>query len=322
MKNKKGPGALLLATAAAALLHAFIAPARSADDAVAIEKAGDVIRVTIGGDTFTEYHCTDVDRPFFYPVIGPTGVNVTRHWPMKDGKDEQHDHRHHHGLWFTHGDVNGHDFWSHGRGPKIVQDGAAEIETKDGAAVLTCTNKWLSKDGRLVCTDKRVHRFSTCGTSRIIDLAITVSACNGKVVFGDTKEGSMAIRLAPTMRLQGKVGKGHIVTSAGITGKKTWGKKAKWVDYYGPLAGKTVGVAIFDHPDNPRHPTWWHVRSYGLFAANPFGVHYFEKKKKGAGDLTVPAGESVTFRYRFYIHEGDEKDGNVAAMYEKYASGK
>ncbi len=320
MKNKKGPGAVLLATAATVLLHVIPAPACSADNAVAIEKAGDVIRVTIGGDTFTAYHYRDVDRPFFYPVIGPTGVNVTRHWPMKDGTDEQHDHRHHHSLWFTHGDVNGHDFWSHGRGPKIVQDGPAEIESKDGVAVLKCKNKWLAKDGKPVCTDERVHRFSTCGKCRIIDFAITVSACDGKVVFGDTKEGSMAIRLAPTMRLKGTVGTGHIVNSAGDRDNKTWGKRAAWCDYYGPLEGKTVGVAIFDHPDNPRHPTWWHVRNYGLFAANPFGIHYFEKKKKGAGDLTVPAGKSVTFRYRFYFHEGDEKEGRVAAMYKKYAS--
>ena len=79
-------------------------------------------------------------------------------------------------------------------------------------------------------------------------------------------------------------------------------------------------MAIFDHPDNPRHPTWWHVRGYGLFAANPFGVSYFEKKPKGTGDLVVPAGESVTFKWRLYFHKGNEKDGKVAEHYREYAS--
>jgi hypothetical protein len=153
-----------------------------------------------------------------------------------------------------------------------------------------------------------------------MDFEVTVHASHGRLTFGDTKEGSMAIRLASTMRLEGKVGQGHIINSAGDKDGTTWGKRAAWCDYYGPVDGEVVGVAIFDHPDNPRHPTWWHVRGYGLFAANPFGVSYFEKKPKGTGDLVVPAGESVTFKWRFYFHKGDEKAGNVAEHYREYAS--
>ena len=102
----------------------------------------------------------------------------------------------------------------------------------------------------------------------------------------------------------------------------TWGKRADWVDYSGPVQGKIVGVAIFDHPQNPRHPTRWHVRDYGLFAANPFGVHDFEQKPAGAGDFKISAGQSVTFRYRFYLHEGDEKQADVAKKYEQFAAEK
>ena len=101
----------------------------------------------------------------------------------------------------------------------------------------------------------------------------------------------------------------------------TWGKRAYWCDYYGPVEGKTVGVAIFDHPDNPRHPTWWHVRDYGLFAANPFGQHDFEKlQDKSAGNLTVPAGKSITFKWRVLIHPGDAETGHVADLYKAFAA--
>ena len=99
----------------------------------------------------------------------------------------------------------------------------------------------------------------------------------------------------------------------------TWGKRAEWCDYFGPVDGKTVGIAIFDHPGNPRHPTWWHVRDYGLFAANPFGLHDFEKKPAQAGNMTIAAGKSVTFRYRIYLHEGDDKQAKVAERYQEYA---
>ncbi len=70
---------------------------------------------------------------------------------------------------------------------------------------------------------------------------------------------------------------------------------------------------------NPRHPTWWRVRDYVLFAANPFGLHDFEKKSKDKGDLVVPAGKSVTFRYRLLLQEGDEKQGEVQKYYDKFA---
>jgi hypothetical protein len=64
------------------------------------------------------------------------------------------------------------------------------------------------------------------------------------------------------------------------------------------------------------------VRDYGLFAANPFGQHDFEKlSDKTAGNLVVPAGKSLTFRYRFYFHEGDEKQGKVAEKYKQYTQG-
>ena len=71
----------------------------------------------------------------------------------------------------------------------------------------------------------------------------------------------------------------------------------------------------------PRHPTTWHVRDYGLFAANPFGLRHFEKKPKGAGNLKIEAGKSVTFAYRFYIHEGDTEAAKVEQRYGQWAAG-
>ncbi len=279
------------------------------------------VSVEINGKLFTEYHITDVPRPYFYPVIGPTGAPVSRNWPMKNAPHEAHDHPHHKSLWFTHGDVNGVDFWADGETKgKIVHDKFLEITSGPKVGVIKSQDNWVTADGKLVCTDTRTHRFYNRPDGQMLDFEVTVHASEGELTFGDTKEGSMAIRLAPTMRLKGEVGQGHIVNSAGDRDGNTWGKRAAWCDYYGPVEGQIVGVAIFDHPENPRHPTWWHVRDYGLFAANPFGVHYFEKKPAGTGDLVVPAGEDITFKWRFYIHRGNEIEGKVAEHYREYAS--
>ncbi|MHC4159815.1 MAG: DUF6807 family protein, partial [Planctomycetota bacterium] len=284
-----------------------------------IEDAGK-LRVEINGGLFTEYHFEDVPRPYFYPVIGPTGANITRHWPMKEAEDEEHDHKHHRSLWFTHGDVNGQDFWSEQKGfGKTIHDKFLMIISGTDVGLIKSRNKWTAASGEVVCTDTRTHRFYNRPGCKMMDLEITIHASNGEVRLGDTKEGSMAIRLCPTMRLKGKVGEGHIINSVGLRDGETWGKRAAWCDYYGPVKGQIVGVAIFDHPQNPKHPTWWHVRDYGLFAANPFGVHYFEGKPEGTGDIIIGAGESLTFRYRLYFHKGNEKEADVAEHYREYA---
>ncbi|MCH8980330.1 MAG: PmoA family protein, partial [Armatimonadetes bacterium] len=149
---------------------------------------------------------------------------------------------------------------------------------------------------------------------------------DGRLVLGDTKEGTMAVRTHPNLKLaqpdefKGKLPVGHAVNSEGVTGPDIWGKRAAWVDYWGEVEGRTVGIALFDHPDNPRHPTWWHAREYGLFAANPFGVSYFEGKPAGTGDLTLAAGEEVRFRYRFLFHTGDPEAAGVLGKYNKWAA--
>ena len=291
---------------------------------VKIEESADKLTVTVNGKLFTEYRFKEQYRPFFYPVIGPTGAPVIRHYPMNPDLDkggDKPDHPHHKSLWFTHGAVNGVDFWSDGKG-KIIHDKFLEVSSGPQGGVIKSQNNWVAPDGKVTLTDTRTHRFTSTPDGTLMDWEITLHASNGQVTMGDTKEGSMAIRLAPTMRLKGAVGKGHIINSEGVTDGDTWGKRANWVDYYGPVEGRVVGVAIFDHPDNPRHPTWWHVRDYGLFAVNPFGIHDFEKKPAGVGDFKIPAGQSATFKYRFYFHKGDQIQGKVAEHYSRYAATK
>jgi sugar phosphate isomerase/epimerase len=292
-----------------------------AADGVKITQADKRVTVEIGGRLFTEYRYQEALRPFFYPVIGPTGEPVMRHWPIEEGfAHETHDHPHHKSLWYTHGAVNGVDFWSDGKNAgKIVHDKFLEVSSGPKTGVIKSQNQWIAPDGSVTCTDTRTHRFHDTPDGTLMDWEITIHASNGQVTFGDTKEGSMAMRLAPTLRLKGEVGQGHIINSEGVRDGQTWGKRAAWCDYYGPIKDEIVGIAMFDHPDNPRHPTWWHVRDYGLYAINPFGIHDFEKKPAGTGDFVIPAGQSVTFKYRFYFHKGDEKQGKVAEHYRDYA---
>src|SRR5690606_24989744 len=129
-------------------------------------------------------------------------------------------------------------------------------------------------------------------------------ASEGPLVFGDTKEGSFGVRVPTAMDVDRKQG-GKITTSEGADDGAAWGKQASWVDYCGPVDGEVVGIAILNHPESFRYPTHWHVRTYGLFAANPFGIHDFTGAAAGAGNLELAAGESITLRYRVIFHKGD-----------------
>jgi hypothetical protein len=282
------------------------------------------LRVEINGRLFTEYFFRDVPRPYCYPLMGPGELAMTRNWPMKTTPNEEHDHPHHRSLWFAHGAVNGQDFWTEGKGcGRIVHERFTELKSGADSGVIGSSNQWVAADGTVACTDERRLRIYAPAhpDERVFDFEITLYASHGPVTFGDTKEGTMAVRLTETMRVKGNLGQGHIVNSAGVRDAAAWAKRADWCDYYGPVEGKTLGVAIFDHPQNPRHPTWWHVRDYGLFAANPFGQHDFERTAdKAAGDMTIPAGQSITFRYRFYLHTGDERQAKVAERYAQYVN--
>lgn len=292
--------------------------------AVKLTQTDKTIRIEINGKPFTEYHYKDVPRPYFYPLLGPEELPMTRNWPMKDVPGEEHDHPHHRSLWYAYGNVNGLDFWSEEKKwNKITHDKFVEVKSGDDVGVIKSRDKWIANDGTLECTDERTVRiYNRPDNERLFDFEITLIAPRDKPVhFGDTKEGAMATRLAESMRLSHgkKPGEGHIVQSTGVRDNACWGKRAEWTDYYGPVNGKTVGIAIFDHPNNPNHPCWWHARDYGLFAANPFGRRGYEGKNAPEGGLTIPAGKSLTFRYRFYLHEGDDKSAKVAEHFAEWA---
>lgn len=286
----------------------------------------------IDGKLFTEYVFTGAPHVYFYPVLGPGGAKMTRDWPMQNPPGEEHDHPHHRSLWFAHGAVNDIDFWAEppsfgsGKGHptgEIRHDQFLEVKGGDQQGVIKDQLKWVAPDGSMPLTSVQTFRvYQRPENERLFDFEVALTAGAKDVIMGDTKEGSMAMRLAESMRLElpkKQPGQGHIVDDQGQRDNDVWGKHASWVDYSGPIDGKTLGVAFFDHPQNPRHPTRWHARDYGLFAANPFCEHEMDKSKPaGTGDFKIPAGQTVTFRYRVLIHEGDAAAAKVADRYAEY----
>jgi hypothetical protein len=284
---------------------------------------GTNVPIRLDGQEVTTYHAAEGPKPYFYPINGPGGRRFTRSYPMKQVEGEDRDHPHQRSFWFTHGAVNGFDFWAsdplNKPNPKfgsIKETSRKILADSKRLGVLRTTDDWLGPDGKKVCEDERTVLFAGTGDLRIIDFDITIKATASPVTFGDTKEGMFGLRVPSSMDVKRKQG-GKITNAEGITDNDAWGKPSPWVDYTGPVEGKTAGIAILNHPESFRYPTTWHVRDYGLFAANPFGWHDFGMKK--SGEHTIPSGASIRFRYRVLLHDGDTTSANIPGAFNAYA---
>lgn len=284
---------------------------------------GKDLELSVGGKLLTVYRAGETAKPYFYPLIGPTGASYTRSYPMRtDVAGEKHDHPHQRSFWFTHGDVNGTDFWGsdplNGDKPNFgsIRETSRHFLSGPVVGVLRTTDAWLDHQGKPLLDDERVFRFHATASTRVVDFEVRLKASHGPIVFGDTKEGMFGLRVASSMDVSRKEG-GRITNAEGLQDDRAWGKPSSWVDYTGPVEGKTVGIAILNHPSSFRYPTTWHVRTYGLFAANPFGWHDFGQKQTGR--FTLPAGESIGFAYRLVLHEGDTARTRVADHFQFYA---
>jgi len=338
-----------------AALAAFALTTHAAEPSLTLEKtATGGFEVKADGKPFASYVVHEANKPYLWPVYGPTGRAMTRAYPMQQVEGEQHDHPHHRGMLYGH-ESSGFTGWREsGSGGGAVSGGGdtwaeqktfAEATAKPNAAAAAL--KRTAELGRIVhveykefgvagnkvvilevcehrdaggkrfLTEERRLSFQATAGTRIIDFDQDLIATDGDVRLDDRKDAGLSIRVPTTMAVDSKQG-GRIITSEGLADKAAWATAAKWCDYNGPVEGETLGVAMLNHPSSLHHPTRWHVRTYGLFTANPFAQKQFNAElPDGAVDLKK--GERLKLRHRFIFHAGDEKAARIGEAFDAYA---
>ncbi len=156
----------------------------------------------------------------------------------------------------------------------------------------------------------------TDGSDVVVDWTITLTAAAGPVTFAkdlkQAKEGAFVCRMTKDLSVPKGDAPDVILDSKGNRGEKLARENAApWVDYSGTVEGRKLGLAIMNHPASWRYPSDWHVRAYGLFAANPWILR---------GENTLGKGESITLKWRVYAHGGDAEAGKVADVFAGYAN--
>jgi hypothetical protein len=239
----------------------------------------------------------DERTPAIFPLYAPGDRLVLRSFPFARVDGETDDHPHHRGLWFAHGDVNGHDFW---------HDPACRIDVREhevvGDDTIRLVADWVAPDG-VAAVETRSMRFSATGTSRRLDLDFELRP-TGEGVIGDTKEGTIALRLAPPLRVEGPRARGRLENADGRRDAECWGRRAAWILAEGPVAGRLVRVRMIDRPSPGDLPTYWHARNYGLLAANPFGRRAFEGAAVAENTVTVTSESPWTRRLTVLLEAG------------------
>jgi len=317
-----------------AVIFLLSLPPAAARAQVTFKPGKDKVDVEINGQPFTTfYYGGKWAKPFLHPLRASTGVKLTRGFPVEEVAGESHDHYFHHGLWYAHSDINGIDFWREmgdtttketnfplplGR---MVMRSVPTLKGGKDEGTLTADLDLVAPDNRALGVLREKFTFRRAGANNIIDAQITLNANRGEPLkLADTEEGGLSLRLADEFRQDRGA---TLLNSDGLVGtEKIWGKRAKWVDYSTTLNGEKVGVTMFDHPRNPRHPTWWHARPYGLNVANPYGERSFTGDKTRDGVLTIPTGGRLSFQYRVLIHPGPADAAAINQQWTEFANGK
>jgi len=232
------------------------------------------VSLRIDGVEKTRWHYgAEYPRPFFFPFRGPSGAMLTRM-----GHPGAPDHDHHRSVWFAHHAVDGLTFWSDTTDTQVRQEMWYCFTDGPSEAIMAIVCGWYDGDGQqLMQQDLVAALLPLPNNEHALELQITLrpSKDRDSVELGKTNFGLLAVRVAKS--LSARFGGGELTDSEARRGEKEiFGNRARWMDYSGPVAvgsgpnRKTVveGITYFDHPDNPRYPTHWHVRSDGWMGAS------------------------------------------------------
>jgi hypothetical protein len=219
------------------------------------------------------------------------------------------DHRHHNSIWLGQDELDGHNLWLTAPGCGHVT-GDLSYRLEDNAAVFAERCRWESSGGETLLLEERRVRIVPAATGEschILDFESLRSAPGDRPVrLGQTKEAGLGIRML--QQLDGEDG-GVIEDSLGRQGEAgTFDRQAAWVDYWGTLGGRRLGLALLPHPADPAQS--WFTRDYGIVVWNHVR----------AGPATIEPGAPLRLRFRLLAHDGSPAEAEIARHYAEYCA--
>ncbi len=262
----------------------------------------------------TRWHFSpNAPRPFFFPLVGPSGTCLTRM-----GHPGAPNHDHHRSLWFAHADLLGYDFWSEGKPARIIQKHWYAIEDGDDSARLGLCLHWLDgHDPQPLLQQDVVATIRPHGNSFengwSLELQSDFSTKTTGTEFRKSNFGILGLRLAKSISVH--FGGGTITGADGKQGEANlFGNPNRWVDYSGTshLNSKGTeqieGITLIDHCDNLGFPAKWHVRSDGWIGPS------LSREE----NITLQPNQALTVRYLLDIHPGPNLPQRATVLADRF----
>jgi len=286
-------------------------PAEAAD--LDIRQVGTVSEFTADGRLVLRYHQPpEAAKPFIDPLLTPAGHSVTT------ARSAQ---LHHHGLWFTWGGLmlatTGEtvSFWQEGGDPAstgevVMRPGSRGHAWRGkGSVALTTEYEWRRKsDGLVLLTERREIGLLDSGSNRanLVTITSEQTAARDLVISHQSNERVAYYGLA--LQMPSDMNYGLVVNSQGGEGRAgVEGLGAPWCAHATNVS-PARGVAIFDHPDNPRYPNAWFTLDNAFLSTSLVALE----------DYPLKAGETLRLRYGVLAFDGDLDAKLIRQQYSRW----
>ena len=273
------------------------------------------VSVLDGDRLLLEYRYRDVPfKPYVKRLFTPGGLNVLR--------DAPHDHQHHHALMYAIG-VDGVDFWAENAERKPGKQAHRSLEAfftplRSPARLASFTHQidWLSADETPLLKERRTIEICCDPTlaASLVTWRAQLEPAPGKdsVTLTGSHYFGLGIRFVESMDKVGRffnpdAQEGELVRNQDRL------VKSRWCAYTAPAEGKFVTVAVFDHPDNPRHPA-------GVFTmATPF-AYLSATLNLWKEPLLLKASEPLQLCYGVALWDKEAEAVEVNELYEAWVT--
>ncbi len=266
-----------------------------------------------GQELTSAHYNADDRRPFWHPILTSKGINLVRMGHPHDPVT----HSHHNGVWISHSNVNGIDFWGdHAKVQgRIVTKSTDFYADTDTSAVMQMTNLWIkAEDKALQLTETRraevVPLEGRKSWLMIIDLEFAAPK-DHPATLAPSFFGLVGVRMAKSIGVHD--GGGRILNSAGqLNEKEVFRQPAKWCDYSGRITNEADGfggITLMDHPGNPQHGKAVHVRDDGWMCACT----------SPEAPIEITDTQKLRLRYALWVHDGVTTQAQSEAQWVEFA---
>jgi putative heme-binding domain-containing protein len=234
-------------------------------------------------------------RPYLHPLRDASGRVVLT-------EDRPADHPWQHGIFTGFHRVNGFNYWKEDEGKqRFVR--LLDLREASDRVTWRALVELVAPNGNVVLEEEdtiTIHSPESAD-AYVIDFDLLLRAKERDVNFGKFFVGGLSVRMSWDKANPRQT---HL-NSNGLRGKECEQQRAAWCNVERPFGNETFGIAVFDHPANPNHPSSWRADEQGLINPNVSAL----------GDWLIPAEQERVFRYRIVVYRGSATREQLAARF-------